>query len=214
MKSTGNDIVALHATDPERTGSARFFSRILTVGEQSLFERLAFPDLPFDHYVWLLWSIKESVYKYEQRTHPGPAFSPLKITVCELHPPHKDKPPHHKDEFYKAIVLSGTRSLYSRSIIRDGMIASVVSEDENFEQTRWGFSPTGHSAYEHQSAAVRSLAIGELNAALSRSNLRIDKDGFGIPVICDGEEVLDIPVSLAHHDRYVAWSYLLPRHCE
>ena len=214
MKSTGNDIVAMHATDPQRTGSARFYSRILAAAEQSIFSQQAFPDLPFDHFVWLLWSIKESVYKYEQRIRPGGAFAPLKITVGKPLPPRKNVPRPLKDEFYKAVVLSGARTLYSRSIIRDGMIASVVSEDENFEQTRWGFSPTGHSAYEHQSAAVRSLAIGELNAALSRSNLRIDKDGFGIPVICDGEEVLDIPVSLAHHDRYVAWSYLLPRHCE
>jgi hypothetical protein len=203
MKSTGNDIVALRATDPQRTGSARFYSRILAAGEQSLFSQQAFPDLPFGHYVWLLWSIKESVYKYEQRIRPWLAFAPLKITVDKLLPP-------PGDGFYKAIVLSGDKTLHSRSIIRDGMIASVVSEDENFEHTRWGFSPIAHSAYEHQSTSVRTLAIGELCASLSRSNLRIEKNRFGIPVILDEEELLDIPLSLAHHGHYVAWSYLVP----
>jgi phosphopantetheinyl transferase (holo-ACP synthase) len=208
MKSTGNDIVALHATDPGRTGSARFFSRILTAGEQSLFSPQAFPDLPFDHYVWLLWSIKESVFKYEQRIRPGLRFAPLKITVRDLLPP-RPLPPC-RSEFYKALVLAGARTLYSRSIIRNGTIASVVSEDEVFEHTRWGFTSIGHATYADQSASVRTQAIGELNAALSLSNLRIEKNGFGIPVIRDGEEILDIPLSLAHHDRYVAWSYLLP----
>jgi phosphopantetheinyl transferase (holo-ACP synthase) len=210
MKSTGNDIVALDATDPQRTGSARFFSRILAAGEQSLFSQQAYPDLPFDHYVWLLWSVKESVYKYEQRIRPGLAFAPLKIEVRQLLPPRKDVPALRKDEFYKAVILSDDKTLYSRSIIRNGMIASVVSEDENFEHSRWGFSPIAHSAYKHQSASVRALAIRELCASLSRSNLRIEKNRFGIPVIHDEEEVLDIPLSLAHHDRYIAYSYVLP----
>ena len=210
MKSTGNDIVAMHATDPQRTGSARFYSRILAAGEQSLFSQQAFPDLPFDHFVWLLWSIKESVYKYEQRIRPGGAFAPLKITVGKPLPPRKNVPRPLKDEFYKAVVLSGARTLYSRSIIRDGIIASVVSEDEVFEHTRWGFTSIDHSTYADQSASVRTLAIGELSASLSQSNLRIEKNRFGIPVILDGEEVLDIPLSLAHHGHYIAWSYLLP----
>jgi phosphopantetheinyl transferase (holo-ACP synthase) len=210
MKSTGNDIVALGATDPHRTGSARFYSRILAAGEQLLFSQQAFPDLPFDHYVWLLWSIKESVYKYEQRIRPALAFAPLKITVGQVLPPHKDEPPPPKDEFYKAIVQSGETTLYSRSIIRNGMIASVVSNDKNFEHTRWGFTPIAHSTYADQSASVRSLATGELNTALSRNNLRIEKNRFGVPVIRDEEEVLDIPLSLAHHGHYIAWSYLLP----
>ena len=150
MKSTGNDIVALDATDPQRTGNARFYSRILAAGEQSLFSQQAFPDLPFDQYVWLLWSIKESVYKYEQRIRSGLAFAPLKITVGKLLPP-------RKDEFYKAVVQSGSRTLYSRSIIRRAMIASVVSEDEVFEHTRWGFTPIEHSTYADQSASVRTL---------------------------------------------------------
>ena len=210
MKSTGNDIVALNATDPRRTGSPRFFSRILAAGEQSLFSQQAFPDLPFDHYVWLLWSIKESVYKYEQRIRPGGAFAPLKIMVGKLLPPRKDVPARHENEFYKAIVLSDGRKLYSRSIIRDGIIASVVSEDEKFEHTRWGFTSIAHSTHADQSASVRTLAIGELSGSLSRINLRIEKNRSGIPVIRDEEEVLDIPLSLAHHGHYVAWSYLLP----
>jgi phosphopantetheinyl transferase (holo-ACP synthase) len=201
MNSTGNDIVALQATDWQRTISTRFYSRILAAGEQALFNLQALPGLPFDHFVWLLWSIKESVYKFELRARTGFRFSPVKIAVHRL---------THDGGFYQGVVFHGETTFYSRSIIRDEVIVTVVSSDPNFARTRWGFEAIGQSSYAHQSASVRTLATAELSSAISRANLRIGKNQFGIPVICDGEEILDIPVSLAHHGRYVAWSFLLP----
>lgn len=215
MNSTGNDIVALQATDRRRTVSTRFYSRILASAEQALFNRQTFPDLPFDHFVWLLWSIKESVYKFERRVRTELRFSPVKITVCQLSTSPNELPFSNElhrpnEKIYKGVVLLDRTILYSRSVIRDEVIVTVVSGDPHFTCTRWGFEPIGQSSYAHQSASVRALATSELSSALSLANIRIGKNQFGIPVICDGEEVLDIPVSLAHHDRYVAWSFLLP----
>src|ERR1700760_4400635 len=85
--STGNDIVALQATRPEKTNLPRFYSRILTVAEQELYYRLDRPGLAFDHHTWLCWSIKESAYKFNKRNSPDLVFSPLKITISELLPP-------------------------------------------------------------------------------------------------------------------------------
>src|SRR5579863_5891465 len=84
MKSTGNDIVALSGIDRERTGQARFYSRILALSEQALYCRDRFADLPFEHFVWLLWSVKEAVFKYQKRNMPGLVFSPRRILVQEL----------------------------------------------------------------------------------------------------------------------------------
>jgi hypothetical protein len=204
VASTGNDIVALAATDKERTSRYRFYSRILSAEEQTLYaQQEARTRLALDHYVWLLWSIKESVYKYSSRIDREPVFSPLKIPVRRLDPP-------SDDEFYKGIALYGPDTLYSRSIIRNGVIVTVVSSDKDFIDTRWGFTPIGSSSYADQSAAVRSLALNELYAIFPGTNLRIEKTGSGFPVLLGGETLLDIPLSLAHHDRFVAYSFRLP----
>ncbi len=215
--STGNDIVALSATDKERTILPRFFSRILDAGEQMLYDQPALRALPFDNYVWLLWSVKESVYKYKQRTNPGLVFSPTKIPIRKLTPPSgQPLPPSAQlpspsgEAFYKATIVYGSDRLYSRSIVRDDMISTVVSNDENFKNTSWECKQIDHSGYAHQSSAVRKLAVDQLSATLSGDHLQIGKNTAGYPVVLDGEEQLDIPISLAHHDRWVAWSFVLP----
>src|ERR1700761_7632079 len=88
VASTGNDIVDLSATDPLRTCSHRFYSRIISGEEKTLYDQLG--GLPFDNYVWLLWSIKESVYKYTSRTNTTLVFAPLTIPVLHLDPPSGD----------------------------------------------------------------------------------------------------------------------------
>lgn len=205
--STGNDIVALSATDRERTILPRFYSRILDAWEQAWYNQPVLQALPFDNYVWLLWSIKESVYKYKQRTDPGLVFSPTKIPVRELSAPSGQLPPPSGDGFYTATIDD---ILHSRSVIRDNMIATVVSDNKNFENTGWGFQSIDHSGYAHQSSSVRDSVISQLNPLLSRDHLQISKSPHGYPVLTDGEELLDIPVSLAHHDRWVSWSFVLP----
>ena len=45
--STGNDIVALGATDRERTCRYRFYSRILSPAELSLYDRVMATSLSF-----------------------------------------------------------------------------------------------------------------------------------------------------------------------
>jgi phosphopantetheinyl transferase (holo-ACP synthase) len=201
--STGNDIVDFAATDPRRTGSYRFYSRILSGEEVALYDAPALGELPFDRYVWLLWSIKESVYKYTSRTDNGLVFAPLTIPVLQLDAP-------SGDGFYKSMVIYGSEILYSRSIITDRMIVTVVSNDENFDHTWWGFRSVDEAGYANQSASVRTFALGKLSAALSRPDLRIEKTAAGYPVLLAGKELLDIPVSLAHHGHFVAYSYRLP----
>lgn len=87
---------------------------------------------------------------------------------------------------------------------------TIVSEDEQFAHTHWGFQPIGSSAYADQSASVRTFALRHLSAALSRDDLQVQKDQDGSPIVLSGRQKLDIPLSLAHHDRYVAWSFCYP----
>jgi 4'-phosphopantetheinyl transferase superfamily len=201
IASTGNDIVDLSATDPLRTCSHRFYSRIISGEEKTLYDQLGV--LPFDNYVWLLWSIKESVYKYTSRTDTGLVFAPLSIPVLHLTAP-------SGDGFYKSMVIYGSEILYSRSIITNRLIVTVVSNDEKFDRTWWGFRSVEGTEYADQSASVRTFALGKLHSALSRADLRIEKTTAGYPILVDGKGPLDIPLSLAHHGHFVAYSYRLP----
>ena len=201
IASTGNDIVDMSATDPLRTCSYRFYSRIISSEEKTLYDQLG--GLPFDKYVWLLWSIKESVYKYTSRTDTGLVFAPLTIPVLHLHSP-------SGDGFYKSMVIYGSEILYSRSIITNRLIVTVVSNEENFDRTWWGFRSVDEAGYADQSASVRTFALGKLATALSRADLKIEKTAAGYPVVLGGDGLLDISLSLAHHGHFVAYSYYLP----
>ena len=201
IASTGNDIVDLSATDPLRTCSYRFYSRIISGEEKTLYDQLG--GLPFDNYVWLLWSIKESVYKYTSRADTGLVFAPLTIPVLHLHSP-------SGDGFYKSMVIYGSEILYSRSIITNRLIVTVVSNEENFDRTWWGFRSVDEAGYADQSASVRTFALGKLATALSRADLKIEKTAAGYPVVLGGDGLLDISLSLAHHGHFVAYSYYLP----
>ena len=209
--SSGNDLVYLPATRADRTNLPRFYSRILTAAEVEGFARLAALGLPFDHYVWLCWSVKEAVYKYQKRLFPELVFAPLRIEVQQLDPLSGDR------DLYTGIVGELSRVgptdargqiLYSRTWIRGGVMLTIVSDDQQFTDTLWGFSTIDSAAHADQSAAVRDLALGKLSSVLSRDDLRLEKDAAGCPIVLAGDRPLAIPVSLAHHDRYIAYSFL------
>jgi len=229
VNSTGNDVVALAATNNERTRQYRFYSKILSAGEQALYNGSAPGAMPFENYVWLLWSIKESVYKYKKRIAPDLVFSPTKITVHHLETPSGNPPMAFEsgrwdsagqdnindtgDRFYKGLIHCGSCILYSRSIIVDGIISTVVSGDKNFENTWWGVRSIDHTGYAYQSSMVRSFVVSKLKSVLSLADLQIGKSRGGYPVVLREEEQMDIPLSLAHHDRFVAYSFqLIPSH--
>lgn len=198
--STGNDIVFLGATRPERTVLTRFYSRILSLAEQALYRQPEFPSLAFDHYIWLCWSVKEAVFKYRKRNFPDLVFSPLAIEIGRIEC-------GADGEAYRCVAGYGPETLYSRSFLMDGVIMTVVSDDETFADTCWGVRRIGSATYADQSAAVRSYVLQELKTRFSLANPQIEKDAAGCPDVWDGGRRLSIPVSLAHHDRYVAWSF-------
>jgi phosphopantetheinyl transferase (holo-ACP synthase) len=199
--SAGNDIIALAETDNDRTSRYRFYSRILTPEELPLCDGLTGGELSFSSFVWLMWSIKESVYKYVSRADPGLRFAPLKIPVrglriCEDH--------------YEGIIRYGGLTMFSRSFLWDKVIMTVVSACEDFSNVRWGMEVIGNPDYTTQSALVRKFALQSLSTDLAGAALRIIKTLDGPPELWDDERSLDIPLSLAHHGPYVAWSYRLP----
>ncbi len=216
MKSAGNDIVALRLVDKQRTSQFRFYSKILSAGEQGLYGQPQFAEMPFEKYVWLLWSVKESTYKYLKRTIPNLVFSPTKIIIQHIEIPLgllKNKfegiqweSTGCSEEFYSGMVIYGSHTFYFQSKISKEWIATVVNDNDNFENVCWGIQSIDHSGYFHQSKEVRTLLLNTLNSFFP-GDLRVEKSPVGYPVIFKDLEDLHIPVSLAHDDLFVAYSF-------
>jgi hypothetical protein len=113
-----------------------------------------------------------------------------------------------EEPVYKGVVIFNDAKLYFRSMISQEYIFSVVSGSDNFENTCWGIQLIGSSESADQSKAVRELLSDRLKA-LFPYDIQIGKSPHGYPtLIKDGVEI-PVPVSFAHHDRYVAYSFIL-----
>jgi phosphopantetheinyl transferase (holo-ACP synthase) len=219
MISAGNDIVALNAINAARTKQPEFYSKILSVTEKSLYQAPISEAIPFEIFVWLLWSVKESAYKFLQRHNPALIFTPVKFEVKELHIPagfiindfngEEIEAVGFADDFYiKSTIIVGEYKLYSRSLIYDELILSTVNDSDNFDKVYWGIKAIESSDTEIQSAAVRKFLLSRLRALGFKSPV-ISKNGNGIPVLLIDDTESEIPVSLSHHDCWVAYAFQL-----
>ncbi|MGZ3823273.1 MAG: 4'-phosphopantetheinyl transferase family protein [Mucilaginibacter sp.] len=212
MISTGNDIVALKTINIARTKQQNFYRKIISASEKDLYDRQISDKLPFDVFVWLLWSVKESGYKYLQRITPELVFSPTKIIITQLALPADNFVEQFEgrgfdeDSVYKGVISFGDHILYSRSVISEEFIFSVVNGTDDFRHIRWGIQLIDASEPEAQSKAVREFLIQTLAPLFPGSALLVDKSPHGYPIILkDGVEI-PLPVSLAHHGHYVGYS--------
>lgn len=212
MISTGNDIIALKTINIARTKKQIFYRKIISAPEKDLYDHQFSDNLPLDVFVWLLWSVKESVYKYLQRITPELIFSPTKIIINQLVLPacnfveQFEGHGFDEDSVYRGVINFGEHTLYSRSVISEEFIFSVVNGTDNFEHIRWGIQLIHSSDPDAQSNAVREFLIQTLRPLFPGSALLVDKSPHGYPIILkDGIEI-PLPVSLAHHGHYVGYS--------
>ena len=89
------------------------------------------------------------------------------------------------------------------------LIFSVVNGNDNFENTFWGIKAIDNSNHDDQSIAVREFLVNKLNNLLKVDNITFSKSSTGFPIVLKGTEPIAIPVSLAHHDCFVAYSFQL-----
>jgi phosphopantetheinyl transferase (holo-ACP synthase) len=216
--SAGNDIVDLGTINATRTKDPRFYTKFITGAETALHNQPHLADMPFEYFVWMLWSVKESVYKFIQRHHPSLVFSPSKITVeqIELHRegsiPAITQPQIEAKGFdwlttYNSIIAFGADTFYSRSIINSNYIATVVNNSDHLENIYWGIKHINQSEPEYQSKSVRQFLLKKLAFVFDTDDLHIIKNSSGCPVLFNGDSRVDIPVSLAHHGHYVAYAF-------
>lgn len=216
MLSTGNDIVSLNAINVTRTKQPNFYSKILTPTETALHQEPRFANIPFEIFVWLLWSIKESAFKFLQRVDADILFTPVKFEVDEVQIPSEfDLVNFDRAELIavgfdgfnaiRSTIKFGEHILYSNSLIYQEFVSSVVNDTEDFGQTHWGIKRIGNKETNFQSAGVRAFLIDNL----PYKNIIISKNPHGIPILLKDSIELPIPISLSHHEYYIAYSFQL-----
>lgn len=203
MISAGNDIVALGLINKQRTCEPRFYSKILTVAEQQLYHQPELAALPFENYVWLLWSVKESVFKYLKRNNHQLIFSPVSIKVLTVNT--------LPDQHYSGSVQFGLDIFFFRSTITNDWISTVVNNEDDFEYIISEVQQIEQDNYHYQSAAVRKLALDRLSAFFS-GDLRLEKSEWSYPVLIEDDEQVNTPISLAHDGCFVAHAFNLKGH--
>jgi len=220
MTSAGNDIVSLNAINITRTKHYRFYSKILSPTEKALYNQAAFAAIPFENFVWLLWSIKESAYKYLKRNNPDLVFTPVKFILTDLLIPSRyilanfegiqmEGAGFGNIPALKGVVTFGIHTLYSESLLYRELIVSFVNGDENFENICWGVKLIGANDASCQSIEVRKFLIDRLHHILHLDGLVTGKTPGGIPVVLNEGEELAVAISLSHHGWFVGYSFQL-----
>ncbi len=218
MQSAGNDIISLGMVNIPRSNNSRFYTKILSASEQLLYHAPECKKMPFENFVWLLWSVKESAYKYLKRSIPDLVFSPTKIMILHINIPVEPEATAFEDNEWQGgasgkachtgTFIFASTIFYFRSKIHPELIATVVSEDENFEHTWWGIQTIEQADAACQSKLVRLFLLKKLNEIMPGMELRIETTAWGYPVILHGTKELTLPVSLAHHGHFIAYSFM------
>jgi phosphopantetheine--protein transferase-like protein len=228
MISIGNDIVDLSAIDKHRTQQKAFYSKILSDKEQQLYSRSS--QLPFEIYVWLLWSAKESVYKFAKRLDPELVFSPARIEVLS-------EPEFSEFKNFQNLVFEGIKhdyheflnsknsgsnniseyhyqinyhsdTYYLRSLVFNSFIATIASDSLDFSKINWGIKHIEQIDYESQSTTVRGFTLKRVTeVSPGEVNFKISKSPIGYPTILKGQIETHFKVSFAHHGHYVSYAF-------
>jgi phosphopantetheinyl transferase (holo-ACP synthase) len=207
--SAGNDIVALNLVDKQRTLLPAFYSKFITPAELLLHIESI---ISFENFVWLLWSVKESAYKYLKRSDENLVFSPAKLIVQSLSIAAKSDSVYLDTDqlvetFYEGVVSTGSSTIKFNSAINHQFIADVINEGDVY----WGVHTIAEGDYHNQSNSVRLLALAKLNNIILADDLWIDKHPSGYPFIVNGTHPLGTPISFAHHGCYVSYAFQLPK---
>jgi phosphopantetheinyl transferase (holo-ACP synthase) len=218
MISAGNDIVSIAAINTVRTQQPAFYKKILSETEITQYNQAYSDIISFEVYVWLLWSIKESAYKYLQRLNPELIFSPTRFIVSNLWKPKQpliesfgssqlEAVGFDDERTWTGLITCGNNTLHSRSVLYPDVIHSIVNHENMFKNVYWGIKTINNTSPAIQSAVVRTFVLDKLNNLFSTKKLRVDKSKYGYPVIFDGQNQIQLPVSLSHHEHFVAYSF-------
>ena len=216
MKGTsiGNDIVTLANTNPARTQEKRFYSKFLTEAEVELYFNNTY-SFSLEEFIWLCWSIKESVFKFQQRLQPELVFAAGRISIQKISTP--SKPQHFAvddvfendrlpiENAYTSVALINSVPFYSHSFITNEFIYTITADEVCCSNISWGIKRIEETSYDIQSQSVRIFASQKIANVLNTDQADILKTETGYPFI---KQHPQLPVSLTHHHHFIGYAFL------
>ena len=112
----------------------------------------------------------------------------------------------------KGIITIESDVLFSRSLVYQELIVSVVNDQSNFKNTWWGIKLIDKPDPQTQSRVVRKFLVDKLQRLFHFDELRIAKSPHGYPLVLNRNKEVGISVSLSHHDHWVAYSFSTARY--
>jgi len=210
--NTGNDIIALQLINPERTKQEKFYSKIVCKQEVELYNSNCANVISFENFVWLAWSIKESVYKFQKRIFAELDFAPTKILINKICFPKqtsskfsfiKEGISFNNKECFCCEVNFNSSIFYTRSFLYDDLIFTVANNEDDFTNVRWGIKNIKSDSYVEQNKNVRTFALNMLQEFFPNGDLSIEKSDSGYPFLVQQKNVA---LSFTHHGNFVAYS--------
>ena len=215
MLSAGNDIVDLSFIDLNRTADVRFYAKILSPEEEKYYSEVE-NKISFGHFVWLFWSIKESVYKYVKRFDHGLLFSPRKIIVNKISFSTETGPRlcaptvsdlNFSNYTHQCEINYHGYFIRAFSIVNDFFISTFATGPVSPRQINIGIKKIPDSAYEIQREAIRTFALEKIKNIFPVESLKFDKHPAGFPIILKNNIPIEAPISFSHHGNFI--SYLI-----
>ena len=187
----GNDLVDLKLAAKQSNWQRKgFLDKLFTPKEQGY---ILNSDDSFKT-VWLLWSMKESAYKAYLQMHNDRFFAPKKL-AC------------HLISKNKGTVLINNALFFTESEIDGAFIYTVAfSEKYNNKFLSDCFRFQHLDFKNQQSQTYQKVLVAFSNKLkLPVAQLKIEKNGQGIPQLFHDEMLLNHSFSMTHHGQFGAF---------
>jgi phosphopantetheinyl transferase (holo-ACP synthase) len=182
----GNDIIDLEVAGiNSRWKEQRFLDKLFSVEEQAF---IMAEEHRFNN-IWRLWSMKESAYKIYSRNLKLSIFNP-KFFSCEI------TSETFGTVYFDNYTVNTTTEYTSNTIYTTTQIQETSRFTEHCELRQ--LSQTDKSKHLKKKAIQ---AFGQLKS-VSRKNISIEKDGFGVPKFFINQKLQANFLTLTHHGNY------------
>lgn len=177
----GNDIIDIKLCISERKSeNRRFMAKVFTNEEKGIITNSNDPEIT----LWLLWSMKEAVYKAHQRNFSLTRTLNPQAFSCTLNAAGN-----------KGTVKIRGYDYHVESEVNSEYIHSHTSVQHTFQKIYRKIKPTKEQILDDLCSSLN----------LDRSAFRFEKDGNGIPSWVEHNTTKKLPFSLSHHGNFTAF---------
>jgi len=188
----GNDIVDLKFAQHRNILRPRFLNKVFTTKEQKLIFNAVKPT----QRAWLLWSMKESVYKLCVQNGGRRRFNPINFSCSVV-------------SKTRGFVKHDGKMWYTTSKISKNYVVSQATLKWSTSRIRTPFC-FENSDYRHQHAGLYNYVKNELSSSfgIPIATIEIKKNKAGIPQVYFHAKRQALSLSLSHHGNYgaIAWA--------